>query len=156
MSGGVLNVFMFNRLSNMVEGGQIIVEKQVEKNFVMTYIVKEKRERLLYELFNKKKRLSAIGRFCHTTMKYIDARKILYCGNKISQKELLELVHADDKCYIISWKSDIDGNWLNAEEALMKIIGYGMPSIAIFNDLVIIETEQELGAAQKYVLRSKP
>lgn len=28
-----------------------------------------------------------------------------------------------------------------------------MPSIAIFNDLVIIETEQERGAATKYVLR---
>ena len=28
-----------------------------------------------------------------------------------------------------------------------------MPSIAIFNDLVIIETEQERGVATKYVLR---
>ena len=67
---------------------------------------------------------------------------------------MLEFIDtADDKCYIISWNSGIDGNWLNAEEALKKIIGYGMPSIAIFNDLVIIETEQELGAATKYVLR---
>lgn len=138
----------------MAEGGQIKVEKKIEEDFVMTYIVKEKRERLLYELFSKKKRLSAIGRFCHTAIEYIDERKIFYCGEKISHKELLEFIDtADDKCYIISWNSDIDGNWLNAEEALKKIIGYGMPSIAIFNDLVIIETEQELGAATKYVLR---
>lgn len=109
------------QLSKVAKGGQIKVEKKIEKDFAMTYIVKQKRERLLYELFNKKKRLSAIGRFCHTAIEYIDERKIFYCGEKISQKELLEFIDAaDDKCYIISWNSDFDGNWLNAEEALKK------------------------------------
>lgn len=32
------------------------------------------------------------------------------------------------------------------------MIGYGIPSIAIFNNLVIIETEQELGAASAGVI----
>lgn len=133
------------------------MDKQIESDFVKTYIVKEKRERLLYELFHDKKRLHAIMRFSHTAMKHIDERKILYCGNKISHEELLEFVAATGsrKCYIISHDYDMDGQWLDAEDALKQIIGYGMPSIAIFNGLVIIETEQEQGPAEKYVLGSK-
>ena len=130
------------------------MEKQIEKDFVINCIVKSKRERMLYELFNPKKRLKAIGRFCHRTMEFIEERKVLYSGNRIFQDELLELIQKknSDICYIISWDSDIDGEWMEAKDAFEKAIGYGMPSIIIFDDFVVIETEQEQGAATKFVL----
>lgn len=55
-------------------------------------------------------------------------------------------------CYIISWNTDIDGQVLPISEALDIIIGYGMPSILITNTLILIETEQVQGPAEKYIL----
>lgn len=57
-------------------------------------------------------------------------------------------------CYLISWNSDIDGIFLDKESALNEIIGYGMASIMVFKNLILIETEQEQGSAIKYVLFS--
>lgn len=132
------------------------MEKDVEERFVNLYIVKSKRMRILHEFFHNEKRRYAIGRFCHMTTNYVKENCILDSGNKLSQEELFELMRKNNqkKCYVISWDSDIDGTWLNLEAALEAAIGLGMPSILIFDDFAIIETEQEQGAACKYVLSS--
>ncbi|MBD5134785.1 MAG: hypothetical protein HDT39_02290 [Lachnospiraceae bacterium] len=53
---------------------------------------------------------------------------------------------------MISWESDIDGRILPIENAINEVIGNGMASIVIFSNVILIETEQEQGAAIKYVL----
>ena len=80
-------------------------EKNIEKKFIDTYIVKSRKDRIFYELCNKKKRIHAIGRFCHTTVDYVKETCISYSGNKISREELLELIQKNNqnKCYVISW-----------------------------------------------------
>lgn len=130
---------------------------EYEKIFISNFIKKNKRARIEYELLNIKKRRNAIGRFCHTSKEYIENSKIIYEGNKITISELKKFVikyTQEKKCYLISWNLDIDGSFMDPESALNVIIGAGMPSIMVFKNLIIIETEQEQGAAIKYVLLS--
>ena len=134
------------------------MNNKFELEFINNYITKNKRERILYELASKKKRKNAIGRFCHNTSEYIDETKIVYKGNTISVYELENLIKKytnDKEGYLISWDSDIDGSILSIENALNEVIGKGMASIVVFSNVILIETEQEQGAAIKYVLALK-
>lgn len=129
-----------------------------EKYFVNTFIEKSKRERLLHELSNDKKRIVAMSRFNHVGFKYLDNRKLIYQGNKISRNELFALVqeHTGDKqCYIMAYNREYDQKILDSKAALDTIIGNGMAAIMIWSNLVIIESEQEQGPAEKYVLLEK-
>ena len=131
------------------------MNNKFELEFVNNYITKGKRERLLYELTSKKKRKNAISRFCHNTLAYIDKNKVVYEGNTISVYELEKLIKKYSKNkegYVISWESDIDGRILPIDNAINEVIGNGMASIVIFSNVILIETEQEQGAAIKYVL----
>lgn len=133
------------------------MNSEYEKKFVTKFIIKNKRQRIEYELTNIKKRKNAISRFCHNSLSYIDESKIVYSGNSITIHELNKLMNEytkEKQCYLISWNSDIDGDFLEREMALNAIIGGGMASIMVFENLIVIETEQELGAAIKYVLFS--
>ena len=129
------------------------MNKAIEENFVNCYIIKNKRERLLFELWGKKRR-DGIGRFSHCADNLIDDSKIRFRGQDISN-DLREIVAATntDKCYVISWYEELDGKEFNKDDVLDFLLGCGMPSIAIFDDFVIIETEQEQGPAIKYFLQ---
>ena len=129
------------------------MNKVIEENFVNSYVIKNKRERLLFELWGKKRR-DGIGRFSHCTDNLIDDSKIRFKGKYISN-DLKEIVATTNtsKCYVISWYEELDGKEFNKDDVLDLLLGCGMPSIAIFDDFVIIETEQEQGPAIKYFLR---
>ena len=63
-----------------------------EQFFIQHFIVKNKRERLQFELLNESRRQNAISRFDHNAMKYIDERKLIYSGNDISWSDLKKLI----------------------------------------------------------------
>lgn len=63
-----------------------------EQFFIHYFIVKNKRERLQFELLNESKRQRAISRFNHNAINYIDERKIIYSGNDISWSDLKNLM----------------------------------------------------------------
>lgn len=127
-----------------------------EQFFVQHFIVKNKRERLQFELLNERKRQKAISRFNHGTMKYIDGRNLIYSGNDISWSNLKELIYKNTderKCYIISSYKEIDQTIIKAEDLFEYVIGLGRASIMIFTNMVVIEEEQVQGPAVKYVLK---
>ena len=131
----------------------VFMNKLIEENFVKSYIIKNRRERLLFELWGKK-RSDGICRFCHGADTLIDASKIKLKGQYIST-ELGNIVATakSRKCYVISFFEELDGKEFNKDEVLELILGCGMPSIAVFDDFAIIETEQEQGPAIKYLLQ---
>ena len=79
------------------------MNKVIEENFVNSYIIKNKRERLLFELWGKRRR-DGIGRFSHCADNLIDDSKIRFKGQYISN-DLKEIVATTNtsKCYVISW-----------------------------------------------------
>ena len=62
--------------------------KKLQEDFVSSYIRKEKRERLLFELNNEKRRYSGLDRFCHHTKELLDERKILYTGMRLEKEKV--------------------------------------------------------------------
>ena len=54
----------------------------------------------------------------------------------------------------MAYDENIDKKYMNNEEAIKRVIGNGMAAVIINNGIVIIETEQEVGPAVKYVLLS--
>ena len=128
------------------------MDQKTEEQFVQIYIAKNKRERLLFEL-QSKKRSDGIGRFCHRTDELLINEKVKAKGPEIWEKiESRIRMSKAQTCYVISFFPDLDGKVFRKQEVMEKIIGRGMPSIAIFDDFTIIETEQEQGPAIKYLL----
>ncbi len=133
------------------------MENLIEKRFIDNFIKKNKRERVLYELSNPRKRKDAIGRFCHNTLEMIDEKKIIYCGKHITIEELKKFINDSSKgemCYVISWDEEFDGKSVKPSVALEHMISSGMAVVIIFTRLIIIKEEQEVGAPIKYVLFS--
>ena len=127
---------------------------EVEENFVKQYIIKERQERLINELSSSKKRINAMSRFCHSSLDLIKPNKIYESGD-ISSERLLSLLNKygkNDKNYIMAYSENIDKKYMSNDEAIEKVIGNGMAAIIINSDIVIIETEQYMGPAVKYVL----
>ncbi len=132
-----------------------MTEKEIEKSFVNTYIIKNRRERIIFELSNPKKRQDALSRFCHAALKYLQESMIIYQGNKISYGELLSMIreHTKEKqCYVLAYGEDLDQKFMENQNAINQVMGNGMAAIMIWDNIVIVETEQEQGSAMKYVL----
>lgn len=129
------------------------MNKAIEESFVNSYIIKNKRDRILFELCGKKRR-DGIDRFSHSADNLLDETKIKLKGQYISE-DLQHIVATSNshKCYVISSFEELDGKEFNKDEALNRILGCGIPSIAVFDNFAIIETEQEQGPAVKYLLQ---
>ena len=133
------------------------MENLIEKRFIDNFIKKNKRERVLYELSNPRKRKDAIGRFCHNTLEIIDEKKLIYSGKTITLEELKKYINDSSKgemCYVISWDEEFDGKCVEPGAALEHMTSSGMAVVIIFTGLIIIKEEQEVGAPTKYVLFS--
>lgn len=124
----------------------------MEKKFVKEYIKKNKRDRIYYELSSAKKRKSAIGRFCHNAMDFIDERKVEYYGTDLSRvKEIIDKAYKKE-CYMISWDASVDGCMYKPFEAINIMNNMGMPSIVVFEDFCIIRTEQTSGTPEIIIM----
>jgi len=129
------------------------VNKTIEESFVKNYIARNKRDRLLIELQGKR-RQEGVGRFCHCTDTLLMQNTIQVSGKYITQELQKQIAMSkSNKCYVISFYEEFDGKIFDKEVVLDNILGLGMPSIVIFDDFVIIETEQVQGPAIKYLLK---
>ena len=127
---------------------------EIEKGFVKQYIIKKRQERLIYELGSSKKRINAMSRFCHSSLELIKPNMIYESGDLSCDRILSLLIKfgKNEKNYIMAYDENIDKKYMNNDEAIRNVIGNGMAAIIINSDIVIIETEQEIGPAIKYVL----
>ena len=130
---------------------------EIEEDFINKFIVKNKRERLKFELNNSKKRKDGIGRFCHNANKLVCNNKIYESGD-LSENILLSLIKEygkDSKSYVIAFNEELDKKFMTHQEVIEKVIGNGMAAVIINHDIAIIETEQYGGNADKIVLIDK-
>ncbi len=80
------------------------MENTAEQYFVQTYIKKNRRDRLLFELSAEKRRYDGLSRFCHQAGELLDPAKIIAAGDDLERRpEFLRFVkHHDNTCYVIS------------------------------------------------------
>ena len=129
------------------------MNKEAEEYFVRNFIVKEKRERLLFELSGKKRR-DGIGRFCHSAEDLLIADRIGFSG-KLPRSEIESLLtrYGDiNRCFIISYDKAADGKCCGLEEALDLVLGGGMAAVIISGSAAFIETEQCCGTPERYIV----
>ena len=130
---------------------------EIEKAFVEQYVIKNRLERLLFELGGKK-RQHGIGRFCHNAEALVKAEKIVASGNKLFADEIYSIAkqyNASGTCYIIAYNESLDGKQCKLKEALGRVLGNGMAAIIVCGNFAVIETEQCEGTPMRYILHCR-
>lgn len=67
-----------------------------EEMFVNMFIVKNRRERLLYEFSRPDKRRNALTRFCHQAEDLIDPVTVVYKGNNLNSDTAVQFLKRHD------------------------------------------------------------
>ena len=70
-----------------------------ERYFVQTFIRKDRRERLLYELTTPGKRYDGISRFCHQAKGLLDPAKIIMEGEDLDRHPEFDLSYGKTMKY---------------------------------------------------------
>lgn len=133
------------------------MNKELEKDFVYHFIVKEKRERLLYELSGKK-RMDGISRFCHHAADLIRKDTIIRSGNDLFLPEILRISEkyvSRKQAYIIAYNEELDRMRCDIQTALDRVLDNGMAAVILLDTIAIIETEQCNGTPYRYLLYGK-
>lgn len=127
-----------------------------EEAFLEAFITKERRSRLRFEL---RKRGGFMDRFCHDALSVLDPRFVSRLPLPISDAEqVLQALRqhgAVGTCYAMSMCERIHRRLLPLQEALDAAVGHGLPSIisCLPGRLVYVETEQERGPPDRFLLR---
>ena len=132
------------------------MDYEAERRFIQSYIRKERRERLLYELTNPGKRYGGLSRFCHHADALLDRSKLLMSGtNLYRQKNFLNFIaHHEELCFVLS-------PYFNQEEPLSTqkavALAKSFPDVCIIigNCFAVIQTEAERSGQNKYLLSDK-
>lgn len=134
------------------------MNKEIEEIIVKSFFTKRLQDRVLFELFSKKKRHDALGRLCHNYMTTLRKEYMIEIPKPYSDPEeiakLLKRHGAGDTCYVISWSESINGKEISLLTALEKAVGLRMPTIisCIPNKLAYFEAEQEVLPSPRFIL----
>ena len=137
------------------------MNEQIEAYFVNTYIQKQYRERLIFELKDTsskthRRSCNAFKKFSHLTVDYVIPRLVAVSDNKLTEQDVLAFVKnmVDEKtCY---YMTDCEGEEMPINEAIDKAFNYLGASIIVYKDrFAIIKEETEIGAPYKYILVNK-
>lgn len=125
-----------------------------EAEFIRCCICKNKRDRLLLELSDEKRRARAINRFAHTAEDFLMMNKLVISGSKLSKAQILSALKEGSKsdlCHVIM----VDGSTMETSAALAVEAVYGEETaIVIAENAVYVETEPYI-KAMRYVLSLK-
>ena len=130
------------------------MNNEIEKKFIQQFIIKNKQDRLLFELSGKK-RQNGIGRFCHNADDYLIKDKIKLSGNKLYYDEIIEIAEkycSSKQWYIIAYNPALDKKLCSLSDALDLVLGNGMAAVIAADNMAIVETEQYMGTPMRYVL----
>lgn len=143
------------------KGGNVTVNKEIEKIIVKAFFNKKIQERFLFELGSKKKRDDAISRLAHNFEEILKVNLMKEIDTPNSDYEdierLLRKYGAADSCYIIAWDETIDGKTLPLSATLQSAVGNGQPVIVscIHGKLAYFEAEQVAGPPSRFILESR-
>lgn len=127
----------------------------LERYFINNFIIKNKQERLIYELSNKKKRQFAISRFSHNAQEYIKSDTILSVGTDIEIEMILKFFNSEKSLsegYLIG--TSHDGEHVELLKGINLCLQEFGASIFITKIYVLLKEETEVGSPNKYLLKA--
>ena len=138
-----------------------MINEQIETLFVNTYIQKQYRERLIFELKDtssktRRRSCNAFKKFSHLTVDYVIPRLVALSDNKLTEQDVLSFVRNmvdDNTCYYMdAW----EGEGMPINKAIERAFNDLGASIIVYKDrFAIIKEETEIGAPFKYILVNK-
>ncbi len=125
-----------------------------ERRFVGTFIRAERRERLLYELANPKKRYRGLSRFCHQAGELLEPARIRVQGRCAAQWDALARFAAaqDTEVRILSLDPWLDGLVLPFPEAVGRLKGAMDAAILLGDGFAAVCGEPEKAGTQLWLL----
>ncbi len=133
------------------------MDESIIRCFVNTFIVKNRRDRLLYELTTPKKRYQGISRFCHRTKDLLDPAFI------IAESEDLERLPAfrrfvlehNEPCVLLSPYAWLDEEIMPFEMAVEQATICPDAVLILGDGFAIIFEEPEKGGRGKFWLSER-
>lgn len=118
------------------------MDRSIEEKFVKNFVVKDKRERILYELNSLKKRREGIRRIC---LSGYDNKFIVFQDSKLSDEELFaeakKFIDVNKECYVIADSSD-DGKFMPFKEAFANMCEHEMSYVIICSENLVLFGEE--------------
>jgi hypothetical protein len=130
------------------------MDYSAEERFVRSFVVKERQERLLYELTRPKKRYDGLSRFCHTAELLLDKRRILLSGTDLYRQEAFWRFLADHggPCRILSPDPWLDGQTADAADAVLLAQQSMDAAIILGEHFAVVQSEIMRAGQEKYLL----
>lgn len=129
-----------------------------EKYFVGLFVRKGRRERLLYELTNPRKRYDGLSRFCHNAAELLDAKKIALSGEDLERQTAFRgfVEGHDELCRILSPDFSLDGRKAKLSTALSLASACFDAVIILGGSFAVVYGEVMKGGRGKYLLTAEP
>ena len=130
------------------------MDYQAEQHFVQTFIRKNRRERLLFELTSPAKRYNGISRFCHQAEDLLDPAKIIMKGNGLHDLPGLQrFIHDNDEiCTVLSPQYGSEGRQMVFEDAVNTASLIPDAFLILGSTFAAVFTEPGKGGREIFVL----
>ncbi len=130
------------------------MDYNAERHFVHSFIRKNRRDRLLYELTNPEKRYEGISRFCHQAGELLDRSKILMQGEDLDRRpEFGRFIREHNEiCFVLSPDFYMDEQFLPLEDAVQKAVICPDAVLIMGSTFAIVFGEPMKGGRGKYLL----
>ena len=132
------------------------MDPTAEERFVNSFIRKERRRRLLYELGSPKKRYAAVDRFCHQAPELLDPAKIVLQGEDLERRAEFRtfLREQEGPCLMLA-PAFPEGQTLLLSRAVEEALFYPDAAVIIGAGFAIVFGEPMPGGRGKYLLAEK-
>ena len=139
------------------ESNVIHIDYSNEQHFVQSFIRKNRRERLLYELSTPEKRYDGVSRFCHQAKELLDPSKIIMEGEDLDRRPEFDcfVQQHDEICFVLSPEFYTDEQFLPLRDAVHKAIISLDAVIIMGSTFAVVFGEPVKGGRGKYLLSEK-
>ena len=135
----------------------IHIDYSNEQHFVQSFIRKNRRERLLYELSTPEKRYDGVSRFCHQAKELLDPSKIIMEGEDLDRRPEFDCFvrQHDEICFVLSPEFYTDEQFLPLRDAVHRAIISLDAVIIMGSTFAVVFGEPVKGGRGKYLLSEK-
>ena len=130
------------------------VDYSNEQHFVQSFIRKNRRERLLYELTTPEKRYDGVSRFCHQAQVFLDPAKIIMEGEDLDRRNEFErfVRQHDELCFVLSPDFWLDEQFLPLQDAVRQAAVCPDAVLILGSTFAVVFGEPMKGGRGKYLL----
>ena len=128
-----------------------------EQHFVQSFIRKNRRERLRFELTTPEKRCDGVSRFCHQAKELLEPSKIIMEGEDLDRRPKFDrfVRQHDEICFVLSPDFYMDEQFLPLKDAVRWAIICLDAVIIMGSTFAVVFGEPMKGGRGKFLLSEK-